>query len=486
MNSLVSGHLRALKSAALMACLALAAACAQTPGATEPAPVPPTTEHCGSIWTHETWAANTEHILTCNVTVQQNYSLTIEPGAVVKGANSKATLRVDGTLNANGTPAAPVTFTSIHDNSVGVSVSNVSPSNKDWQGINASGGNAVLHLDNVVIRYANIGVDVTSGKDLRVNGSITDVGQYGVRSPQQMIDARNVDWGSASGPAPGGTGSAVNGMGVVFLPYAGFNTPTYDPSRYTKQAAPNNTTCTDIEILGLRGSNETPRLSNNDPYGTVSVNSDSAAAGWVAEQANATLTSYLNSKRPGTTTKLVGINYPALMFSELDEYPNPDFLRSMYGGAFKLQNYLIDESARCPQTRFVVAAYSQGSAATRMALNLMAGQPALDKVQGVIFVGDPSKGVQAPETVWKGSQDVAKPGTTSYDRAGYIAALSPTYFAPLQPAMAARTISICHILDQYCATGPGAAFFDHIWYQGYEIDTAMKELAPGIVSSLNG
>lgn len=485
MNSLVSGHSNALKAVIAAASLALVAACAQTPGAAEPAPVPPTTEHCGSIWTHETWAANTEHILTCNVTVQQGYSLTIEPGAVVKGSNSKATLRVDGTLKANGTPAAPVTFTSIHDNSVGVSVSNLSPTNKDWQGINASGGNAVLHLDNVVIRYANIGVDVTSGKDLRVNGSITDIGQYGVRSPQQMIDARNVDWGSESGPAPGGTGAAVDGMGVVFLPYAGFTIPAYEPSSYTKQSIPSNATCTNIEILGLRGSNETPRLSNNDPYGTVSVNSDADAAGWVAKQASATLSSYLNSKRPGTTTKLVGINYPALMFSELGEYPYPDFLRSMYSGAFKLQNYLIDENARCPQTKFVVAAYSQGSAATRMAMNLMAGQPALNKVQGLIFVGDPSKGANAPETVWKGSQDLAKPGTSSYDRTGSITALSPTYFAPLQPTLAARTISICHILDQYCATGPNAAFFDHIWYQGYEIDTAMKELAPNIVSTLS-
>lgn len=484
MKSIVSGHFRTLKVAAATASLALVAACAQTPGGPVDTPVPPTTEHCGSIWTHETWAANTEHILTCNVTVQQNYSLTIEPGAVVKGSNSKATLRVDGTLKANGTPAAPVTFTSIHDNSVGVSESNVSPTNKDWQGINASGGNAVLHLDNVVIRYANIGVDVTSGKDLRVNGSITNVGQYGARSPQQMIDARNVDWGASNGPAPGGSGSAVDGMGVVFLPYVGFTAPTYDASKYTKQAAPINTTCTDIDVIGLRGSNEDPRLPDNNPFGTVSVTKDAAAAGWVAEQADATLTSYLKSKRPGTTTKLIGINYPALMFPEVDEYPYPDFLRSMYGGAYKLQHLLIDESVRCPQTKFVIAAYSQGPASTRMALKLLAGQPVLDKVLGVIFVGDPTKASNAPETVWKGGQNVAKPGTSSHDRAGYIGVLAPNYFAPLQTDIAARTISICHVLDQYCATGPNAAFFDHIWYQGYEIDTAMKELAPGVITAL--
>ena len=55
-----------------------------------------------------------------SITLPQTYvcrgvRLDIEPGAVVKFGAYHFDLFVEGTLVANGTPAAPITFTEIHD-----------------------------------------------------------------------------------------------------------------------------------------------------------------------------------------------------------------------------------------------------------------------------------------------------------------------------------------------------------------------------------
>ncbi|MEW6541446.1 MAG: hypothetical protein AB1402_07530, partial [Bacillota bacterium] len=80
---------------------------------------PPVTPVSGPIASDTTWtvAASPYHV-TSSVTVNAGVTLTIEPGVVVKFGHNTG-LYVDGTLLAQGTPAAPIHFTDFRDDTVG-------------------------------------------------------------------------------------------------------------------------------------------------------------------------------------------------------------------------------------------------------------------------------------------------------------------------------------------------------------------------------
>ncbi len=69
--------------------------------------------HSGHITADETWClSDSPHDLSDNVTVDPGVTLVIEPGVMVRGADDKS-LKVQGHLEAVGTPTQPITFTSI-------------------------------------------------------------------------------------------------------------------------------------------------------------------------------------------------------------------------------------------------------------------------------------------------------------------------------------------------------------------------------------
>jgi hypothetical protein len=77
------------------------------------------TQVCGGIFADTTWTVQgSPYELTCDVRVFLDYSLTIEPGVVVR-FNPGTTLQIDGTLNALGTPAAPIAFESVDSQNPG-------------------------------------------------------------------------------------------------------------------------------------------------------------------------------------------------------------------------------------------------------------------------------------------------------------------------------------------------------------------------------
>lgn len=118
-----------------------------------------------TVWT----AQNSPYVITSDLTVNQNATLTIEAGAVIKFAGNYSLL-VKGTLNATGSPSAPIIFTSNAS----------SPSTGDWKGIKSYDINSFMIFDNARIEYATNGIYNNNSKVLIADSEIVlnDIGVY--------------------------------------------------------------------------------------------------------------------------------------------------------------------------------------------------------------------------------------------------------------------------------------------------------------------
>ena len=106
----------------------------------------------GFINANTNWTvAGNPYIVTSNALVSQGYTLTIDPGVIVK-FNPSCALQIDGQLIAVGTPASHITFTS-----------NISSSPGAWDKLHFSGycvganfdanGN---YLSGSIVKYADV------------------------------------------------------------------------------------------------------------------------------------------------------------------------------------------------------------------------------------------------------------------------------------------------------------------------------------------
>ena len=129
---------------------------------------------CGTITSDTTWAGAPGQIyqVDCTVTVPAGVKLTIGPGTVVKSTGGG--IDVDGgALVANGTAAAPITFTSIHDTAPGgVTDTSQDPKPGDWQGLSVSDalndhsepvGGGRLEVAHAQIAFAGAALQTTPG-----------------------------------------------------------------------------------------------------------------------------------------------------------------------------------------------------------------------------------------------------------------------------------------------------------------------------------
>jgi len=112
----------------------------------------------------ETWRNGNIYVLRDDITVEENATLAIEPGVIVKLIGGDRTqIFVKGTIRAEGTAEHPIFFTSLHDDAIGGDTDGDSGANTplpgDWDVIifedSSSDERSVMR--NVEFRYAGAG-----------------------------------------------------------------------------------------------------------------------------------------------------------------------------------------------------------------------------------------------------------------------------------------------------------------------------------------
>ena len=162
--------------------------------------VEPEHDLCGSIDHDTTIGPNyaATYVMTCDLTVEEDATLTVEPGAIVKTEDG-TNLQVNGTLDAQGAAAEPITFTSVNDNSVGGSTGSGEPEAGDWTGIEV-GGSGSVDLEHAEIDYASTGVGGQTSGSVVVKSDhfSSSVPAVAINAPKPTVQNNS----AVNGPGP--------------------------------------------------------------------------------------------------------------------------------------------------------------------------------------------------------------------------------------------------------------------------------------------
>ena len=128
----------------------------------------------GTISANETWRGWNVYRVTGNLTIASGATLNINPGAIVKfDAGVSLTVNSGGTLNAVGTRAQPIVFTSVKDDEHGGDTNGDGdgsvPAAGDWKKIAVYG---TANFEYAKVRYASSGTS-TDDAILVSGGSVT-------------------------------------------------------------------------------------------------------------------------------------------------------------------------------------------------------------------------------------------------------------------------------------------------------------------------
>lgn len=141
--------------------------------------------HGGTLAADETWCASDNPHTMSIVIVPAGITLTLEAGTVVKGIDSFTDLRIlsGGHLEAIGTPAQPITLTSLTDSGP-----------DQWNGLNFRGGTG--NLDYVTVRYAG---SLSAYSGMAGNVSLLDVQGVVHIQHSRILDVGNLAGNSVHG-----------------------------------------------------------------------------------------------------------------------------------------------------------------------------------------------------------------------------------------------------------------------------------------------
>jgi len=188
-------------------------------------PQPNSCEHSGFISADETWDASCIHILKDRVVVQEGVTLTIAPGTIIKGEvgvgpNASVLVIARGaTINAAGTAAEPIIFTSVADEiALGERVGsnlNVESDKGFWGGVVILGAAPVSPKTGATEQIEGIPADVTEGNyggdDAQDNSGVFTY--VSIRHGGALIGEGNEINGLTLGGV--GSGTTINHIEVV-------------------------------------------------------------------------------------------------------------------------------------------------------------------------------------------------------------------------------------------------------------------------------
>ena len=133
---------------------------------------------------------NSPYIVTGNINIPANSTLTIEPGVVVKFAGYY-NIQVQGTLQAVGNVGKRIVFTSAHDKEFGITrqSTTILPTNTDWAGIDfAASSKNQSKLNYCIIRYSDKAISASAASPELINVIIADC-----KAKNLQINGRSVE-----------------------------------------------------------------------------------------------------------------------------------------------------------------------------------------------------------------------------------------------------------------------------------------------------